>query len=103
MSNKPGTCEICGHPMPPGEEMFKFHGYSSDCPRPFLLPLPEKKKSYEELLIERDQALAQAAALAGALEGLTNAALAELKPLPSQTELGFDALAKYREFLKGRE
>lgn len=30
-------CEICGEPMPPGEEMFKFHGYSGGCPKP---PLP---------------------------------------------------------------
>jgi hypothetical protein len=26
------VCEICGEPMPPGEEMFKFHGYSGPCP-----------------------------------------------------------------------
>jgi hypothetical protein len=25
-------CEICGKPMPAGEEMFKFHGYSGPCP-----------------------------------------------------------------------
>jgi hypothetical protein len=33
----PGTCSICGEPMPDGEEMFKFHGYSGECPKP---PLP---------------------------------------------------------------
>jgi hypothetical protein len=27
-----GTCELCGQPMPPGEEMFRFHGYSGPCP-----------------------------------------------------------------------
>lgn len=27
-------CELCGEPMPPGEEMFKFHGYSGPCPKP---------------------------------------------------------------------
>lgn len=27
-------CEICGELMPPGEEMFKFHGYSGGCPKP---------------------------------------------------------------------
>ena len=27
-------CEICGEPMPVGEEMFKFHGYSGKCPKP---------------------------------------------------------------------
>lgn len=29
----PGTCALCGEPMPPGEEMFKFHGYSGPCPQ----------------------------------------------------------------------
>lgn len=32
----PATCELCGEPMPPGEEMFKFHGYSGECPKPPL-------------------------------------------------------------------
>lgn len=32
-------CELCGEPMPAGEEMFKFHGYSGPCPR---APLPSK-------------------------------------------------------------
>ena len=27
-------CELCGEPMPPGEEMFKYHGYSGSCPKP---------------------------------------------------------------------
>lgn len=27
-----GVCQLCGKPMPKGEEMFKFHGYSGDCP-----------------------------------------------------------------------
>ncbi len=31
------NCEICGEPMPDGETMFKFHGYSVPCPK---LPLP---------------------------------------------------------------
>lgn len=30
------TCGICGEPMPSGEEMFKFHGYSCACPKPAL-------------------------------------------------------------------
>jgi hypothetical protein len=29
----PGRCDLCGKPMPPGEEMFKFHGYSGPCPQ----------------------------------------------------------------------
>lgn len=30
-------CELCGEPMPVGEEMFKYHGLSCGCPKP---PLP---------------------------------------------------------------
>lgn len=26
-------CNLCGNPMPKGEETFKYHGYSSSCPR----------------------------------------------------------------------
>lgn len=33
MSNV-SLCSICGEPMPVGEEMFKFHGYSGPCPKP---------------------------------------------------------------------
>lgn len=40
MSEPTGKCEICGEPMPAGEEMFKFHGYSGECPKP-----PLKKKT----------------------------------------------------------
>lgn len=28
----PPTCAICGKPMPKGEEMFQFHGFSGPCP-----------------------------------------------------------------------
>jgi hypothetical protein len=30
--NDEATCSLCGHPMPPGEEMFKYHGYTGPCP-----------------------------------------------------------------------
>jgi len=33
------NCEICGEPMPLGEEMFKYHGYSGPCPKPPLAPV----------------------------------------------------------------
>ena len=33
MSDK-ALCKLCGEPMPQGEEMFKFHGYSGPCPKP---------------------------------------------------------------------
>jgi hypothetical protein len=31
-------CGLCGEPMPEGETMFKYHGYSGSCPKP---PLPK--------------------------------------------------------------
>jgi hypothetical protein len=34
MSDAKPKCELCGHPMPDGEEMFKIHGYSCECPGP---------------------------------------------------------------------
>jgi hypothetical protein len=40
---EPAKCSLCGEPMPEGEEMFNYHGYSGDCPRP-----PLKKESFEE-------------------------------------------------------
>lgn len=39
-----GTCELCGEPMPDGEEMFKFHGYSGECPKPPISKPPTKQK-----------------------------------------------------------
>lgn len=33
---KAKLCEICGDPMPDGETMFKYHGYSGPCPKPPL-------------------------------------------------------------------
>jgi hypothetical protein len=35
-TNEPAKCELCGEPMPPGEEMFNYHGYSGPCPAPPL-------------------------------------------------------------------
>ncbi len=34
------NCTLCGEPMQPGEEMFKFHGSLGPCPKP---PLPKPK------------------------------------------------------------
>jgi len=28
-----GYCGVCGKPMPEGEEMFRYHGYSGPCPK----------------------------------------------------------------------
>ena len=49
MSHQP-LCELCGEPMPPGEEMFKFHGYSGDCPKPSKVrPLTKKTMTLSQL------------------------------------------------------
>ena len=47
--DKIAKCLICGEPMPAGEEMFKFHGLSGDCPKP-PLPIQQKKQMLRGLL-----------------------------------------------------
>lgn len=53
-------CGICGEPMPQGEEMFRFHGYSGGCPKPPLLQpyqsrvVSEKAELDEKLTKLRD-------------------------------------------------
>lgn len=37
-------CELCGEPMPPGEEQLRYHGLTCDCPKP---PLQKVKSSKE--------------------------------------------------------
>lgn len=37
------NCKLCGEPMPPGEEMFFYHGYSGPCPKPPLKGDPPKE------------------------------------------------------------
>jgi hypothetical protein len=41
MTNE-AKCKLCGESMPPGEEMFKYHGYSGPCPAPPLAEEPRK-------------------------------------------------------------
>ena len=43
---KEAICQLCGEPMPEGEQMFNYHGYSGPCPKP---PLVVKKNTNEEL------------------------------------------------------
>ena len=40
MSDVKPNCGLCGEPMPDGEKMFKYHGYSGPCPKP-RLPKPQ--------------------------------------------------------------
>lgn len=41
MTDRP-KCQICGEPMPEGEEMFFYHGYSGPCPKSPLTPADNK-------------------------------------------------------------
>lgn len=36
-------CGLCGEPMPAGEEMFQYHGYSGPCPAKATEPIPDPK------------------------------------------------------------
>lgn len=36
MTEKEAKCQLCGEPMPLGEEMFFYHGYSGPCQKPPL-------------------------------------------------------------------
>ncbi len=51
-------CTLCGHPMPAGEEMFKFHGYSGECPSPpAAVQEPVAVKAAAKILEEEVQSL----------------------------------------------
>lgn len=54
-----GKCAICGEPMPEGEEMFAFHGYSGPCPAP---PLPVMKAGAAALIDKAQEARASVSA-----------------------------------------
>ena len=45
------TCTLCGEPMQPGEEMFKFHGSLGPCPKS---PLPKPDKAAVVEYFRRD-------------------------------------------------
>lgn len=49
--SNPPVCSICGELMPPGEEMFKFHGYSGPCPKPPLAKDPDPQSDLGKLLL----------------------------------------------------
>lgn len=50
---KTATCQLCGEPMPPGEQMFYYHGYSGPCPKPPLSKPPDMRGIYEKFKVER--------------------------------------------------
>jgi hypothetical protein len=81
------TCKLCGHPMPEGEEMFHYHGYSSKCPEPPLKKMqldPAGAPKLEMTILE-----AQAVML---LNELKAAADGDLIQLPVEMRVKIDAL-----------
>ncbi len=57
MTDKTDTarCELCGEPMPPGEEAFKCHGFSGPCPKPAAAPTPPAQDPREAALVAMAQ------------------------------------------------
>ena len=53
-------CTLCGEPMPAGEEMFKFQGYSGPCPAP---PLPKQTVKWKMVPTEPTEADVERVAL----------------------------------------
>ena len=56
-------CELCGEPMPVGEEMFNYHGHSGPCPtkgkafEPWQLRVIEEKKELDARLVKLSEFL----------------------------------------------
>lgn len=46
--NQVAKCALCGEPMPEGEEMFKYHGFSGPCPKPARLTGTEPSLATEQ-------------------------------------------------------
>ena len=55
MTTQNTKCELCGEPMPEGEQMFKYHGYSGPCPKPMI---GEAKPASGSVSDDADQARA---------------------------------------------
>ena len=53
MDNEKAICKLCGEPMPEGEEMFNYHGYSGNCPKPPLPRPAEPEQAASEAMIEK--------------------------------------------------
>ena len=79
MSNERALCSLCGEPMPKGEEMFKYHGYSGPCPKPSL---PNPKTEIELIKEERDQLKARCERLNEGLSQAIDQLELEYKPTP---------------------
>ena len=49
------VCGLCGEPMPKGEEMFQYHGFSGPCPQPPTpAPCPEQRLGTHQWMFGKD-------------------------------------------------
>jgi len=87
MTNK-ATCTLCGEPMPPGETMFHYHGYSGPCPEPHLKKAqldPAGRPKLELTVLERE-AIRTLNAIKAATDG------GGLVLLPTEIQMAIDAV-----------
>lgn len=62
-------CELCGIPMPKGEESFRYHGYSCPCPVNLILkPEGSIDSEKEQLRLRAERAEAEVAKLKAQLD-----------------------------------
>ena len=80
-------CRICGEPMPEGEQMFNFHGYSGDCPKPPLKKVeldPAGVPKAELTLLER-----KAIEVLNSIKAASDGGLVKL---PIEMQMGIDVV-----------
>ena len=84
---EPTKCAICGEPMPEGEQMFKYHGYSGDCPKPPLkkVQLDPAGVPKVDLTVLEQQAVMVLNSIKAASDG-------ELIQLPEEIRMRVDAV-----------
>ena len=59
------SCSCCGEPMPEGEEMFNYHGYSGPCPKPFVRVATKCDRRSED---DENEAVCRARAKSGDIQ-----------------------------------
>lgn len=88
------NCELCGMPMPPGEEMFKYHGNSGPCP---VQSKPQHQIRVSEEKLELDEKISKLCSFIES-ESATTVSQAELERLKKQ--LGI--MGQYSDILAER-
>ena len=76
MTTKEHKCSLCGEPLPDGETMFHYHGYSGPCPKPLLQKTeldPAGVPKLEPTVLER-----QAIAVLNGIAALPDEVLAQI-------------------------